>query len=619
MSQSLPSKEAFVVNVPDIKTFDVTFKYNYFTPDEQTSDMSDVISTSQSKKNVAGDAYVQYLETKVPRYVSLTWSKPILNNRGNNVVDTDVMIHRHKVPRSGTFIADNYKKLVTEESFSSQDFVAAAFHDGDIDNKVMDFVSGTYQQLVLAQKASAIATPQQIATSVKKNVNTLRSTLCNNVASLFQGASGIQHVDSTNSTTKNDFFESLKSVSLYAQVNTKFFSDMTGRCIVDSQSPHTIDMVALHKITSTLKASPKHTLNQSISESEFMTMVPYVSIVVNSSTHQQRNSIELIGYVIDKFEQLGDGTYKQYEPIIIEDIDKQTFVDTYVKYNRNYCYAIRTVALFNVPAIDISTGDVATIQVLFASKQTKRYVKIFDGVAPPPPADITYTWNYETNKLLIHWSFPPNPQRDIKKFQVFRRATLNDPFELLREYDFDDSIVKSSSRENVVKTLTTQMTDPMTSYVDDEFDVNSRYIYTICSIDAHGLTSCYGVQCEISFDIYRNALIRRFVSHSGAPKPYPNLYVEGNGFVNVMHVSGDSSKRLTVIFAPQFYMYEDGKGRTHPVIQTNQRGGCYKLQFTNLDNQKGETLTINVDDNIKFDKKLVNTSMFIYGTQDRNK
>lgn len=617
MSQSLPSKEALLVDVPEIKWFDVEFKYNFFVSDERVTGVSAVNSTALLKKNVADDAYVQYLETKVPRYVKLSWNRPRLSDFGNQVLDDDVMMQRHKTHSHGTFIADNYKKLVTEETFSALDFIATTFHDGDIDNKIYDFISGTYQQITLDKQTPADASPQQVATTLKTTIGALtNSTLQNNVSSLMRQISGVHHVNAANSSVKSDFFESLKNVSMYAQVNNKFFHDMSGRCIADSQSPYTVDMCALHKITSTAKPAS----SQAISESEFMSIVPYVGIIVNNSSfHKQRKSIELIGYVIDKYEQLSDGTYKQHKPIIIEDIDKQTFIDVSVKYDSTYCYAIRTIALFNVPAIDSVSGDIATIQVLFASKQVKRYVQIYDNVAPPPPSDIGFTWNYETNKLLVHWSFPPNPQRDIKKFQVFRRASIDNPFELLREYDFDDSDVKTQPREDVIKSLSTQMTNPMTTYIDDDFTTGSKYTYTVCSIDAHGLTSCYGAQFEVSFDVYKNVLKKRLVSHSGAPKPYPNLYVEGNGFVDVMRVSGESSKRMTVIFTPQFYAYEDDNGRTHQVLQTNQNGGCYKLQFINLDNQKGETLTINVDDKIKIDTPSPSMPKFVQGAWTRRR
>jgi hypothetical protein len=264
-----------------------------------------------------------------------------------------------------------------------------------------------------------------------------------------------------------------------------------------------------------------------------------------------------------------------------------------------------------LPAVDYDESYVGTVQVLVSSKPSfKQYIKIQDETAPPPPADINFTWNYEIDKLLVHWTFPPNSQRDIKKFQVFRRQNVSAPFELLKEYDFDDSSVAAVSKEFPDRRAIERLRSPVTFYIDDEFTKDSKYIYTVCSIDAHGYTSNYGAQFELSFDRFKNQLSKRLVSHSGAPKPYPNLYLEGEGFVNAATVGGPHSKRMTLYFVPQFYLLEDEHQRAHRVLATNQSGGLYKFHFMNVDNQKSEVITVKIDDKLRAGQKKISFPSF---------
>ena len=55
--------------------------------------------------------------------------------------------------------------------------------------------------------------------------------------------------------------------------------------------------------------------------------------------------------------------------------------------------------------------------------------------------------SHTTRKPRINWQFPINPQRDIKRFQIFKRFSTSDPFTLIAEYDFDNSTIRTSVSE----------------------------------------------------------------------------------------------------------------------------------------------------------------------------
>ena len=91
--------------------------------------------------------------------------------------------------------------------------------------------------------------------------------------------------------------------------------------------------------------------------------------------------------------------------------------------------------------------DIMSITSFGTSKPSRKsVVSCTETKPPPPPSDFKPVWDYTENKLYLMWNFPVNPQRDIKKFQVFRRKVVTEAFELVAMLDFDDSEVLSTPR-----------------------------------------------------------------------------------------------------------------------------------------------------------------------------
>jgi site-specific DNA-adenine methylase len=192
------------------------------------------------------------------------------------------------------------------------------------------------------------------------------------------------------------------------------------------------------------------------------------------------------------------------------------------------------------------------------------------------------------------WNFPVNPQRDIKQFQVFRRKSVKEPFAVLKVYDFDDSQIKSHNYEEIFPFLVDELSSPQTFYDDFEFDRESSFIYGVCCVDAHGFSSNLSMQFEISFNKYKNQLVKKLISTSGAPKAYPNLYLLQDAFVDVIKDSGHS--RATVYFDPEYLNVFNSNGEDLGLLATNRRDGKYKLQFINTDLQQAQVLDIIIND-----------------------
>ena len=316
----------------------------------------------------------------------------------------------------------------------------------------------------------------------------------------------------------------------------------------------------------------------------------------------------LVGYIVEKQEINTDGSLTNHSPIIVSSKNVKSVVDPHVRYGGAYLYTIKSVALCRFEAIrgdplGENADQLVIADVLVKSKGINITANCFESVPPPPPVDLKFHYDFEEDNLCILWDFPVNPQRDIKRFQIFRRSSVQDPFTILKEYDFDDSESKSNTLESTPATLTEVMDYASTYYKDDEFTKESSYIYAVCSIDARGLTSNYSTQFLVEFDSFANKLKISVISAEEAPKSYPNLYLNQDLFVDTMKDSGHS--RITLYFDPEYLdvletvSSEDSTGATVTsesslslISQGLGEVPDYKLQIINTDFQQSEIVEI---------------------------
>lgn len=632
MTVSQPSSEIYVVDVPEVKTFTTQYYYNFFVPDESVNESGGVPANviTRSADQIDSD-FVQYSVTRVPRFVQFQWSKPKLADVGNALSELMIRNNSNQVSsdQKGSLILDNIDKVVSEDDFSSNNFSSVHFHDGELDTKIHQMVSGTISQVSLEEdsdpndghfRATQRLTPmlpqyikphmivRAMTTPVAAYGATFyvppKSSATSGVRKgMFDPKQGVRVL--------NSFFERLHHVTTNVQINNKFMQDLVNRTIKDPTSTNPAAMVNMHVYSKAIKQTTNQRFSPALSESEFKTFVPFIEVrQYGSSPHKEKYDAEIVGYVIDKFEVLSNGSTKAHPPIIIDNPNVDVSIDYQVKFNAKYCYTIRTIALLRIQAIDDDSGNVATIKVLVSSKPSnKSYVSTLKLDAPPPPNDLNFNWNYETNPatnkpygLCVTWAFPVTSERDVKQFQVFRRESIEHCFELQKVYNFDDSVVPFTPKEIPDPKLVERLSSPSTFWYDEEFDfdVNNSsqkgLIYSTCSVDAHGLTSNYSAQFRVWFDRFKNQLQKELVSHTGAPKPYPNMYLPATLFENTIRVRGQYTKKMRLFFNPEYYYLTDDENRYVKVLQTRQTGGSYKLQFINVDNLKSAVVNIDIDD-----------------------
>jgi len=604
--KSIPSRLVYSVDVPEITNLNVNFVYNYYVPNESVRDKDILTDESIKQMNLSqniiskltsetDENYLDY--KKIPRYVTITFSCPTTIPFLSSV---------------DGFIEKNIDKIVDEEQFASKYYTAINFSNGNIDKQTSSIFNNSSKLLNDSDTKNGLSAAiydNMSKTVGKSNLDIISKTL--NQQDLANGT-----VFRTGSGKKviQDYFSTLKTLNSYSQVSNNVLYDLAVHGLNDHFN---LRKESLNKLSLFAKTHIKSNNNFHISDDEFKTSIPYYKVVSTVSDYDKSSNYSLAGYVIEKIEIFPDGSQKIHDPIVINNAGSTSYVDFNVRYGTVYVYRVKSIMEVTFISIDDS-HNAATISSLISSKPTTATIETTENLGPPPPVELKFIWDYDkinpltaqydsiSNKvilntgikgsLMLYWSFPVNPQMDIKKFQVFRRRSINESFELIKMFDFNDAVVKFPDVEETIDPSLIEMTapNPVLSYYDDEFLKNSEYIYAIAAIDAHGFTSNYSEQFKVSFDHYKNKVITTLISTSGAPKNYPNLYLRKDLFVDTMKTS--NKKTMNLYLTPDCYNVNTNEKNIKKVLGSTAENINYKINFINIENQSSSQLEIDIND-----------------------
>lgn len=605
MSISKPSKRVSVADIPEVSGFNAKFVYGFFTPDESTNDAGlGVIQADASS--------IDGITHHAPRFVRFTFTRVIVQNNpnGNEFASNSESAGQ----QNAISITDNLSQIQFESDFSSNEYLGLEFQDNSVDKKLFTLVSGSLAKQVSAKNRAVQA-------GIDRNRQTILDTLTDE-HSLMDAARAMASEtnenisnnvivnalnqldtlqlsfidDATQQKLIDDAFVRVRDVSVRGQLLGRIAGRVIKNIVNDPMSTFSDELVASQYKALTAQANAISRHNPSIINSTEFEPTFRAITTKPIDAHDAPTSTKVIGYIIEKHEILSNGQLRRHPSIVIESPSVGIAVDDKVAYGRTYIYAIRTVAQLNVRLSVEDSDDIVIGAGLIASRRsTRAVVKCVESVPPPPPADFNIIWDYTHDALKLMWSFPPNPQRDIKAFQVFKRSSINEPFTLIQHIDFDDSEIKEKNHETPDVDVMKHFQSPVLTYLDGGFGRTSKAIYTLCSIDAHGLSSNYGMQFNVWFDETKNRVMKSLTSSSGAPKSYPNMYLNQDMFSDLMRTSGHT--RCRVIFDPELLRLDDKRGNDMKLMTLNNvDGGKYQLQLTNVDMMQQEIVDITIDD-----------------------
>jgi len=592
MTVSFPSELITFIDIPEPKNISAKFVYNFFMADESINPNADTRNsrlTSKSSKKGKSDKLTLNERQRLPRYIQLSFSPVIVstNVKSRNEFRADSKQGK-KLPEM--MIADHLNSVQTELGFSNGKFSGISLQDTDVDQKISDLFEESIQ-----------ANSNTTATEKSKLGNRATTRLVDGelLTSLLNNAEkGIEAIDEeTREIINNDSFQSVRSMMIGAQINNKFIHRIIQSAADDASSIFSDEFELLvndaAKIQQEVLARSSAT---HLNEDEFeITINPIRQRLFDADEFD--SSTKIIGYLIDKTEVLEDGSVVTLPPIVIENQMASNYVDTNVKYGATYIYQIRAVAQCEIQAISEETDEIIASTLLVSSRPGARaVVKCIETRPPPPPVDIDIRWDYKKQMPMVMWNFPPNRQRDIKKFQVFKREHIGKSFELLKMYDFDDSLVRLPYTEPVPRGLVQRSRQPILLCYDSSFTKFDTAIYSVCALDARNYSSNYSMQIQVTFDHFKNEIIKEVISTSGAPKAYPNIYLESDLFVDTVRDSNHD--RVRIIFDPEYLSLINSAGEDLGLIATtdDKNKGKYQLQILNVDHQKSQKIDIFIED-----------------------
>ncbi len=615
MSISIPSKRITIADIPEVKSFRASFVYNFFAQNESVDESGNVASKFKTIPAESFDAArIDEARRVVPRFVRFDFTNVTLHP-GGLLSGNEFIQQPNPTPRTrGILIKDHLNEIQNESEFSSHEFIGFDFQDNNVDKKLYTIVSGTLAKRVASKNRSILDQINEKKDSILENLSTEYSLLDaakalasdtgenvdNNVIvnSLNQiDALNLKLVD--NETQKlliDNSFEKIKNVSMRGQISSKIVGRVIKNIVNDPMSIFSDEFAASSRRALTIQNRARARTNPNlIQQSEFEPVFNAIE-QLDIQSPLFPSSSEIIGYIIEKQEMTSDGKLKSFPPIVIENPNVNTTVDLNVAYGKTYVYTIRTVAILRIKAtIDETEGVALGVGLISSRKSSKVIVECIEKLPPPCPVDFNVNWDYKNNAPCITWNFPVNKQRDIKRFQIFRRSSINEPFQLIKEYNFDDSIIKYENFETPDISLVEKLNYPKTIFLDLDFKRTSNFIYTLCSIDAHGFSSNYSTQLKVSFDILKNKVRKELISFAGAPKSYPNMYLNYDTFVDTINVSGFT--KLNVFFDPEYLnVFDQNNSDLRLITKSNIDNGKYKLTFINTDIMEQEDVDIFIND-----------------------
>jgi len=604
MSSTVPSREVVSADVPDPAELRAKFVYYFFTPDEGVNETGKAIAFGRYTKRTQSMIDDRTLEREVPRFVVIDVKRVF---RGHWTSASQKAERWRAITRR----CKKYNRYQPESSVSVPYMSTIAIEDPDMMRRLRRLVGQSIRYRLANESLTSAYSQTDLADIL--NGDTPPDITGDMILRILSSKTeeGVTYVNSINEEiVVNDLTDQASTV-INIQVQDKFLADFQKRLSSSPFSPGSYDSLMNQTKHERLQAKARVRTRPEIDMS--LDYDPEIKVLWRPrvvSRHLQPWA-GTCGYIIDKYEIHEDGTRTQRESIFLDGVMSSKAIDSKVKYGASYSYTVSAMTLVRATFDNTHGGHSHIYSTWFLIKSRpspQTVIKCIERVPPPPPDGIFYRYDYDTDSLIIDWQFPITPQRDVKKFQVFRRKSIDEGFTLLAQYDFNDSEVLWPMTEVINSDVDIKLEGSYTSYTDSQFDRSGDYIYTVVSVDAHNLSSNYGAQTRVKFNSQENKIDLSTISPPDAPKQYPNFFVSPDSAqnINTTRITEDvmldsGHKTMRIYFDPEYLKIENGEGFDQKFLTTTGDRGSYKFQILNLDRQKSRVLTLEIEDKITGD------------------
>lgn len=564
----------FKFDVPEPKEIDGIFKYNYFIKDERvsTDPRSDPAALSRHNNEPARRVVLTFNPLR-----DITELLPYDTSESQRLSDQQ----------------EFYNLITSEVSMQGSQYQFVSLQDENIVGELVDFLR---EQLVFQKAESRGLSPMEAVLKYSSIPGTPDAEDILSMPTL--DSENVTYFDPATGEDLSVLKEGgVPRQSVGIQLNKKFCYDILNRSENTPFSPLWGKIDPTLATALSVQSEAVITLDSSEFNSNNFQFngQPLPSVGLPMAPGGVPKEPYVNGYLIEKFEVTPSGDRILIDKFHVVNVDRSDYEDTEVSYGKTYSYRIKTVF-----SVFLSSGTPLGSQYLVSSRGAPFIdVACIETVPPPPPQNLEFFITPDLD-AMIFWEMPFNTQEDIKRFQIFRRSSLHEPFTLLSEIDFDDSLVLTTRKEFVPEFTNIKKDSVTTSFVDEDFDLDKNYIYAICSVDAHDLSSPYSNQYEVNYSRIYGKMMSKVLAFAGAPKQYPNFTLKGAGVLPCIKDSGH--KQMRVYFAPDTVVLKgfeqiDSTGvrieTRERFLETNASGEpIFKIQIINLDWQQSEVVNI---------------------------
>jgi len=590
------SDPAASVDAPEPSDALGRFVYNYFVPNEKSEYSGGTGFTARTFAPITSDDF----NGRKSRYTEVRFKKPQVEFEASTTSDISAYL-------DGNTLLDLAQRgfVHTEDSVTSTKYQRIQLTATGLNLRAVSALSGSSSYVMPDGGSSTLSNPE-LSRNVAQSIAGVRGSLPSDLSTAVTAASSDEEIRDTIVKYINGSGQPLQKITYYNGTD-RTTREVAADILTDRQETLGISNLVFDSVIRASSCNINHLLNAELSayrassaDVQSAARTEYSALGVNPDafeisvtpfyTDTRRTSSYrsvLVGYIVEKIEVGASGEIISHPTLVLEGASVTNFQDLLVNYGAMYKYRVRAVFMRETPAILESSGTSGRAKFLVASsgESAEVFVTCAEDVPPPEPADFRVTYDYENEAMRLSWSLPVNPQIDIKYFQVFRRDSLEKPFRLQSVIDFDNSGIKEPPRESYPAKIVRQVSMPQCFY-NDPVDKEREYIYTLCSVDAHGISSGYSMQISAVFRRSRNAIQTRIVSRAGAPKTYPNLYINEDAFADVVNVSRAS--RLTTFLDAELLSVSLPGGARENLVEN----ATFTVSIINEDNCLADSVKI---------------------------
>jgi hypothetical protein len=532
----------------DIPKFDINVEFTYHSYDEKTEDIQPI-----------NDVDIKLQFDNIGMFLSNKITIELKDLKDRLRFDSNISFLQNIQPKILTQIQNFQNENLN--NFIFDDIKALEYFNSNLsfDDKSISFISGLNEKY-----------KSRILQAYGLDKNSYPDLTKHNQRNVIYGVDYL-----------NDIMQSkLNSQYAYDFKNAEFLSDINQidneMIFIDYLSKNiSIDNAKLTTLFESQKSK------QNIFSSDILPLlfsfIPFeiTPVIEDDANLKNETGVAFVGFLIKKHIKnsagemiLDSASQFIYVDINSDSIDQIILYDNFLNYANSYSYEIIPVFYlglyrffgyrqFNFPLI--------SHHLVWNNSQRTEFVRAVDYFAPEPPNAVTAKFLSQKFQADIMWSHPTNPQGDVVGFQIYRRKSLFEPFQLIKVYlkkkmsdfrhmkNFSDIVP-----DELIQISTDNTLKGMYHFIDESVDLTQETcIYAICSIDAHGYVSNYSSQIGLRYSKIYNSLIIDQVSMQNAPRSYPNLYVqrksqlfENDDLIFDFTPNFKNKKYITVYFTP---------------------------------------------------------------------